>query len=53
MAKKSFFDSKIQEITLTNKRLWDLMNWIKKHKLPAMEAIKFNSRLCNNLDELW
>jgi len=53
MAKKNFFNSKIQEIILTNKRLWDLMNWIKKHKLPAMEAIKFNSRLYNNLGELW
>ena len=26
IAKKIFFNNKIQEITLTNKRLWDLMN---------------------------
>jgi len=52
MAKKSFFYSKIQEVVLTNKRPWDLMNWIKEHNLSTMKAIKFNSRLCNNLDEL-
>ena len=53
MAKKSFFDSKIQEVALTNKRPWDLINWIKKHNLSIIEAIKFNGRLCNNLDKLW
>jgi len=53
MAKRVFFDSKIQEIMLSNKRLWDLMNWVRKHKLPAIEAIKFNSLLCNNLNDLW
>jgi len=37
--KKSFFNEKIQEITSKNKCLWELMNWIKKHKLPAMEAL--------------
>ena len=37
--KYSLFNHKIQEITLKNKRLWYLMNWIKKHKLLAMEAI--------------
>ena len=29
------------------------MNWVKKHKLPAMEVIKLNNQLCNNLDNLW
>ena len=29
------------------------MNWIKKQKLPAMEAIKFNEYPCNELDNLW
>jgi len=29
------------------------MNWVKKQKLPAMEAIKFNELSCNNLDDLW
>ena len=48
----NFFDNRIQEIILTNKRLWDLMNWVKKCKLPAIEVIKFNSHPCNKLDEL-
>ena len=52
IAKKSFFYSKIQEVVLTNKRPWDLMNWIKKHNLSVMKAIKFNGRLYNHLDEL-
>ena len=29
------------------------MNWIKKPKLPAIKAIKYNGQQCNNLDELW
>jgi len=41
-AKHIFFDKNIQEITSKNHRLWDLMNWIKKHKLQAMEAIQYN-----------
>ena len=30
MAKRIFFDYKIQEIALSNKRLWNLMNWVRK-----------------------
>ena len=52
-AKQIFFYNRIQEITLTNKKLWDLMNYIKKYKLPATEAIKFNRHSCNKLDDLW
>ena len=29
------------------------MNWVKKHKPPTTEAIKFNGQPCNNLDDLW
>ena len=29
------------------------MNWIQKQKLPAMEAIQYNSRLYIKLDDLW
>ncbi len=48
-----FFNNKIQEITLRNQKPWDLMNWIQKQKLPAIEAIQFNSRPCIELDDLW
>ena len=51
-AKRVVFENRIQEIALTNKRLQNLMNQIKKQKLPAMEAIKFNGLLCNNLNNL-
>lgn len=37
--KRLFFDEKIQEITSKNKRPWNLMNWVKKYKLPTTEAI--------------
>jgi len=38
-AKQSFFDDRIAEIASTNKRPWDLMSWVKQHKLPTVEAI--------------
>ena len=37
--KKSFFDKKIQEIALKNKKLQNLMNQIKKYKFPVIEAL--------------
>jgi len=37
----------------TNKRLWNLRDWVKKQKLPAIETIKFNRHLYNELDDLW
>lgn len=50
--KQIFFDNRIQEIALTNKRFQDLINWVKKYKLPAIETIKFNGHPYNQLDEL-
>jgi len=29
------------------------MNWINKHKLPAIEAIKYNGQQCLELGDLW
>ena len=29
------------------------MNWINKHKLPAIKAIKYNSQLCLEINKLW
>jgi len=34
-------------------RPWELMNWVKKRKLPAIEAIQFNSQLYIKLSDLW
>ena len=36
IVKRLFFDSKIQEIMSSNKKLWDLMNWVIKCNLPAI-----------------
>jgi len=51
--KRSFFNKKIQEIVSKNKRPWDLMNWVKKHKLLAIKAIQFNGQLCIEHEDLW
>jgi len=29
------------------------MRWVHKHKLPAVEAVKFNSHPCLEINDLW
>jgi len=29
------------------------MNWVKRHKLPVIEAIQYNSHPYNKLEDLW
>jgi len=51
--KHKFFDSQIEDIALSNKRPWDLMEWVKQHKLPACKAIQYNGQPCYEMDNLW
>ena len=52
-AKRKFFNAKIEEIAKTNRRPWDLMEWVKGQKLPPCEAIQYNGQPCHTMPELW
>jgi hypothetical protein len=52
-AKRKFFNDCITEVSKSNKRPWDLMEWVKERKNPPCEAIQFNGQPCHDMDALW
>jgi hypothetical protein len=52
-AKHKHFDERINEITHTNLRLWDLMGWVSPCKTPPVEEILYQGMPCTSPDQLW
>jgi len=50
--KHIFFNDKIEEIVLKNKRPRNLINWVKKQKVPVIEALQYNRHLFIELKDL-
>ena len=40
-------------MTSSNKRPWDLMNWVWKKLMPAIKFILYKNCFCNTLPDLW
>ena len=53
MPNGSFLMKGSKRSATTNKRPWDLMDWVKQRKLPAVEAIRYQGEPCHDLPDLW
>src|SRR6185369_2918659 len=50
--KAEFFKRQVDDRIAKN-RVWDLINWVKPRRLPAVEAISYQGTPCSSSEQLW
>ena len=53
IARRKYFDRKVEEVASENKRPWDLMNWVGPRNTLSLEGLSFNGKPCETKEQVF